>query len=103
MHARHAAALLAALILPLTACSGSEKADPPAASTPAPATSSAAPSRADLIALCADAIAAGKDEGDGAPECTDLSLDDYNDALHQANQAGRDALQKQLDEATQTP
>jgi hypothetical protein len=102
MHAIRAAALLAALILPLTACASSEKVAPPAASSSAPATSSA-PSQADLIALCADAIAAGKDEGDGAPECTDLSLDDYNDALHQANQAGQDALQKLLDGATQTP
>jgi hypothetical protein len=102
MHARTTAVLLAALALPLTACSSAKPASSPA-SSPAAATSSAVPSRADLITQCADAIQAGKDEGNGAPECTDLPLKDYYNALDQANQAGRDKLQKQLEDATQTP
>ncbi|WP_210594820.1 hypothetical protein [Streptomyces scabiei] len=35
-----------------------------------------------------------------APECADLSPDDYLDALQDANQQGRDDLQDLLDEAS---
>jgi hypothetical protein len=100
MYARTTAALLAALCAAgLTACSSAKPASP-AASSPAAAKSSAAPSQAQLIAACADAIAAGKDEGDGAAECTSLPLKDYYTALAQANQAGRDKLQKLIASAS---
>ncbi|MGW1799733.1 hypothetical protein ACWCQN_28105 [Streptomyces sp. NPDC001984] len=59
----------------------------------------AQPSLAEQIKACTDAIAAGKDEGDGAPECTDLSPDDYFKALQAANKQVQDAFQKQTDEA----
>lgn len=69
----------------LTACGSSSHPDPaPAATTAAPTTP--APSKAALIQACADAITAGKDTGDGTPECTSLPTADYYEALHQANE-----------------
>lgn len=86
------AGLLAAGLL-LAGCSGGDSDKP---TTPPPTTAAvtttAAPSKADLLAACEAAIEAGRDTGNGAPECADLPLDDYYDALARANQAGRDKL-----------
>jgi hypothetical protein len=84
------AVLLAATsLLGLTACTSST---PAPAKTATASPSPSATSRADAIQACVDAIASGADEGDGAPECTGLPLDDYYEALHRANQAGRDGV-----------
>lgn len=101
---RTVTALLTAACIALAGCSSpspddDESAKPTTAVTPSAATSSVA----DQIAACTDAIAAGKDEGDGAPECTSLSADDYMKALQAANQRGRDALSSALDDATSQP
>jgi hypothetical protein len=79
-------ALLTAALL--TACTTSSHDTKPTPTT-APASRTASPSHAELIQRCADAIQAGRDEGDGAEECTSLSLDDYYEALRKANEAGR--------------
>jgi starvation-inducible outer membrane lipoprotein len=97
-------ALLAAACIALAGCSSpspdsDEPAKPTATATPSAATTSVA----DQIAACTDAIAAGKDEGDGAPECTGLSVDDYMKALQAANQRGRDALSSAAADATSQP
>lgn len=98
---RHrATVVLLAACLALAGCSSSDSdqsdqpTDTPAAATSAPA---AAPA-ADPVAACADAITAGGDST--APECADLSPDDYMKAIQGANQDGRDALQDLLDEAS---
>jgi hypothetical protein len=97
-------ALLAAACIALAGCSSpspdsDEPAKPTATATPSAATTPAV----DRIAACTDAIAAGKDEGDGAPECTGLSVDDYMKALQAANQRGRDALSSAVADATSQP
>lgn len=100
---RTALALLAAATLALAGCSSSGSDDSPA-STPTPSVTPSAstqPLVADQIAACTDAIAAGKDSS--APECADLSPDDYLKALRASNQRGRDALQSALDAATSQP
>lgn len=103
---RHAiTALLAAACLALAGCSSpksdnDEPAKPTAAVTPTAANTT---STVDQIAACTDAIAAGEDEGDGAPECTSLSADDYMKALQDANQRGRDALSSAVADATSQP
>jgi starvation-inducible outer membrane lipoprotein len=97
-------ALLAAACIALTGCSSpspdsGKPAKPATTATPSTVTTSTA----DQIAECTDAIAAGKDEGDGAPECTGLSVDDYMKALQAANQRGRDALSSAAADATSQP
>jgi len=97
-----AVTVTAAAVLALTGCSSSDSSLP---AKPTPAAASSAPAEttspiADQIKACTDAIAAGQDEGDGAPECTDLSPDDYMKALNDANQQGQGALQKLIDEAS---
>jgi hypothetical protein len=97
-------ALLAAACIALAGCSSpspdsNKPAKPATTATPSTATTSTA----DQITACTDAIAAGKDEGDGAPECTDLSVDDYMKALQASNQRGRDALSSAAAEATSQP
>jgi hypothetical protein len=86
-------ALLTAALL--TACSTDSSHDTKPTPTTAPASRTASPSHAELIQRCADAIQAGRDEGDGAEECTSLSLDDYYEALRKANQAGRKSFSGQ--------
>lgn len=82
----------------LTACTSS--APTPAATVTATASSSPTkPTKAQAIQECADAIEAGRDKGNGAPECTDLSLDDYYAALRKANKAARDKFDEETDEA----
>lgn len=97
-------ALAAAACIALAGCSnpspdGNEPAKPTTAVTP----TATAASVADQIAACTDAIAAGRDEGDGAPECTSLSVDDYMEALRASNQRGRDALSSAVAEASSQP
>ncbi len=99
---RTVTALLTAACIALAGCSSPDD-DKPTRPTPAVTPSAATTPTADLIAACTDAIAAGKDEGDGAPECTSLSADDYMEALQAANQRGRDALSSALDDATSQP
>jgi hypothetical protein len=99
-----AAAVCAAAVLALTGCSSSDTSKP---AKPSPAASSSAPAKpklsaAEQIKACTDAIAAGQDKGDGAPECTDLSADDYMKALQDANEQGRGGLQKLIDEASKS-
>jgi hypothetical protein len=91
------AAVLAALILP--GCS-THTSTPPKATPHTTPSASAKTSTADAIAACTDAIADGKDQGDGAPECADLSPDDYLKALQAANQKGRSKLQQEIDGAS---
>ncbi|MBP5926678.1 hypothetical protein F3K32_42485 [Streptomyces sp. LBUM 1483] len=93
-----AALLAAAACLALAGCSSSD--DGPS-TKPTPAATSSAPeqlSAEDQLKACTDAIAGGADSS--APECADLSPDDYLDALQDANQQGRDDLQDLLDEAS---
>ena len=101
-HRLTAGALAAVAVLALAGCASSNNtSDKP---TGTPAATSAAPTTtplADQIAACTDAIAGGSDSS--APECADLSADDYMKALQAANQQGRDALQSQLDAATSQP
>ncbi|MFC4506667.1 MULTISPECIES: hypothetical protein [Streptomyces] len=99
---RISAALLLAACLTLAGCSGSSSDDKPAPTPTTSATPAASTEKplADQIAACTDAIAAGSDEGEGAPECADLSSDDYFKALQDANQRGRDALQSAIDSAS---
>ncbi|MER5913631.1 hypothetical protein ABT124_24860 [Streptomyces sp. NPDC001982] len=103
---KHAVTAVSAVALlgVLTACGsadkgGSVKPSKEAATPSAKSSAPAQPSLAEQIKACTDAIAAGKDEGDGAPECTDLSPDDYFKALQAANKQVQDAFQKQTDEA----
>ena len=98
-------ALLAAACIALAGCSSpnpSPDGDKPAKPTTATPSAVTTPT-ADQIAECTDAIAAGRDEGDGAPECTGLSVDDYMKALQASNQRGRDALSSAAAEATSQP
>lgn len=95
---------LAAACIALAGCSNpSPDSDKPAKPITAVTPSAATTSAADQIAACTDAIAAGRDEGDGAPECTGLSVDDYMKALRASNQRGRDALSSAVAEATSQP
>jgi starvation-inducible outer membrane lipoprotein len=95
-------ALLAAACIALAGCSSpSPDSDKPAKPTTTP--SAATTPTADQIAACTDAIAAGRDEGDGATECTGLSVDDYMKALQASNQRGRDALSSAAADATSQP
>lgn len=97
-------ALLAAACIALAGCSSpSPDSDKPAKPTATATPSEVRTSTADRIAACTDAIAAGRDEGDGAPECTGLSVDDYMKALQAANQRGRDALASAAANATSQP
>jgi hypothetical protein len=97
-------ALLAAACIALTGCSSpSPDSDKPAKPATTATTSEVTPPTADQIAACTDAIAAGRDEGDGAPECTGLSADDYMKALQASNQRGRDALSSAAADATSQP
>jgi starvation-inducible outer membrane lipoprotein len=97
-------ALLAAACIALAGCSSpSPDSDKSAKPTTTTTPSAATTPTADKIAACTDAIAAGKDEGDGAPECTGLSVDDYMKALQAANQRGRDALSSASADATSQP
>ncbi|MFE6939546.1 hypothetical protein [Streptomyces chartreusis] len=102
MRRRATATLLTAACLALVGCSSSDSDKPePAKSTPAATSSAPAElSAADQIKACTDAIAAGAD--DSAPECADLSADDYMKALQDANQQGRDALQDLIDAASES-
>lgn len=99
---RTVTALLTAVCIALAGCSSPDS-DEPAKPTPAVTPSAATTPVADQIAACTDAIAAGRDVGDGAPECTGLSMDDYMKALRASNQRGRDALSSALDDATSQP
>lgn len=95
-----AAALLATL---LGGCSNAHTSAPAAPTTSPAVPVKATPTQAQLIAKCVTAIEAGLDKGDGAPDCTALSPDDYLTALHKANQAGRSTLEKELQSATANP
>lgn len=98
------AALAAAACIALAGCSSpASDSDEPAKPTTAVTPSAATTSLADQIAACTDAIAAGRDEGDGAPECTSLTVDDYMKALRASNQRGRDALSSAAADATSQP
>ncbi|MEE1838085.1 hypothetical protein [Streptomyces sp. SP17KL33] len=94
-----AALLAAAACLALAGCSSSD--DDDTSTKPTPAATSSAPeqlSAEEQIKACTDAIADGADSN--APECADLSPDDYLDAMQDANQQGRDELQDLIDEAS---
>jgi uncharacterized lipoprotein YajG len=96
--------LLTAACLALAGCSSpASDSDEPVKPTTAVTPSAATTSVAVQIATCTDAIAAGRDVGDGAPECTSLTVDDYMEALRASNQRGRDALSSALDDATSQP
>lgn len=97
---RTALALLAACTLALTGCSTSSDDGKPTKPSPSATSSAPAKSHADELAACTDAIAAGKDKGDGAPECADLSPDDYLKALQDANKRGRGALESAIASAS---
>lgn len=101
MYRRVATALLTAVCLALAGCAASDDGTEPAESSPA-ATSSvdAGLSAAEQVEACAAAITDGGDSS--SPECADLSSDDYLDALQAANEAGGDALQDLLDEASES-
>jgi hypothetical protein len=103
-----AAALTAAALLALTACSSDTSQDKPAdkPSTSAPATP--ALSKAQLAQQCTDAVAALTPNADGEvpsepvpAECAQLSsseyLDAYMDGISQSNQQGIDDLQDAID------
>lgn len=94
MHRTTTTALALTAGLLLAGCSGSSGDAKPAVTPPTTAavTTAAAPGKAELLAACEAAMEAGRDTGSGAPECADLPLDDYYDALARANQAGRDKL-----------
>ncbi|MFI8942712.1 hypothetical protein [Streptomyces syringium] len=101
-----AAALCAALLITLTGCTKT---------SPAPAATEAAPaatlSHAQVTKQCIDAVAArpaepssGEVPSEPTPApCAPLTDGEYLDAylrgIRQANEAGRDELQRQLDEA----
>jgi hypothetical protein len=89
MHTRVMGAVL--LLAALTACASSSEPKPAATVAVTASSSPTKPTKAQAIQDCADAIQAGRDKGAGAPECTDLPLDDYYDALRKANEAGREA------------
>jgi hypothetical protein len=91
-----AVALTAGLVL--AGCSTSSSEGP--AKSPSAATSSAPvkQSRTEQLAACTDAIVAGEDSS--APECADLSSDDYLKALQAANKQGRDALESAIASAS---
>ncbi|WP_055490785.1 hypothetical protein [Streptomyces sp. TP-A0356] len=97
-----ATATLSATLLALTGCSASTSGNSkPTKPTPAATSSaSAKASHTDQVAACTDAMVARKDKGPGAPECTELSPDDYLKALQAANQRGQDAIQQQIDGAS---
>ncbi|MDF3146441.1 MULTISPECIES: hypothetical protein [unclassified Streptomyces] len=99
MRRRTTAILFTAACPALAGCSISDSDKPEPAKSTLAATSGAPVelSAADRIKACTDAIAAGSDSS--APECADLSADDYMKALQDANQQGRDALQDLIDEA----
>jgi hypothetical protein len=81
--------VLAAVLLLAGAAVGCTSSKPaPGPTATVTKTASAAPT-VDAIAACTDAIAAGKDKGDGAAECADLSPDDYLEALQTANRRAR--------------
>jgi pectin methylesterase-like acyl-CoA thioesterase len=86
--------------LALAGCSSAPDNGKPAKPTPAVTSSAPTKSHAEQLAACTDAIAAGKDEGDGAPECAPLSADDYLKALQGANERGRDAFQSAIASAS---
>jgi ABC-type glycerol-3-phosphate transport system substrate-binding protein len=102
-------AVLAALTL--TACSSSDSSDDKPSK---PATTSAAPTAdpAEARQTCVDAVAAlpadenGEVPSEPVPDaCKTLNASDYLDAymdgIEQSNQAGRDALQDLIDEASE--
>lgn len=86
---RTTSAILLAAGLALAGCSSPSD----GGGEPTPSATSSAPvrqSRADLLAACTDAIAAGEDSG--VVECEGLSADDYLEALRAANERGRGVL-----------
>lgn len=101
---RRTVTALAAACLALAGCSSpSPDSDEPVKPTGVVTPNAAATPTMDQIAACTDAIAAGRDEGDGAPECAGLSVDDYMEALRSSNQRGQDVLSSALDDATSQP
>jgi hypothetical protein len=95
---RTTAAILLAAGLALAGCSTSSSEGP---AKPTPAATSSAPakqSKTEHLAACTDAIVAGEDSS--APECADLSSDDYLKALQAANEQGRDALESAIASAS---
>ncbi|MFF8458535.1 hypothetical protein ACF06T_28855 [Streptomyces albidoflavus] len=93
------AALTAGLLL--TGCSSAE---PEADTTPTPAATPSETPTADAFEECAAAIAKDAENQD-PPECDALKGDDYLDAiaegLRRHNQAGRDALEDAIAEASE--
>lgn len=96
-----AAAGILAATLSLTACSSSTpKSTAPAPTPTLTATAAAAPS-SPTIDGCAKAIHDEQDSSNTHPEaCAGLSLDDYMEALHRANEQGINDLQREIDEAS---
>ncbi|MEV4974435.1 hypothetical protein [Streptomyces scopuliridis] len=106
----------ALLLVTLTGCSSGS--DPAPTETVTATTTPTAPalSQAEITQQCIDAVAAAisqrsadfdpKTDTDPQPtECDGLSetdyLDAYMDGLQQSNQAGRDELQRQIEEAAE--
>ncbi|NGO73531.1 hypothetical protein [Streptomyces boncukensis] len=117
MHRTRIAGLLVAAVLLAagTACSSSDSPEPAAStSTPTDETTSAPAkvSKSETIRRCTNAVAdraadtsSGEVHSEPTPKpCAGLPdseyLDAYMDGIRQANQAGRDELERQLDDAT---
>lgn len=96
---RTTAAVLLAAGLALAGCSSSDGGSTKPTPT-ATVTKTATPAAASGKEACIQAILDGKDKGDGAAECTGLSLDDYYDALHEANQRNIDELRDEIASAS---
>ncbi|MEV7871493.1 hypothetical protein AB0P17_36585 [Streptomyces sp. NPDC088124] len=105
------------LLVTLTGCSGDSDPAPTETATATATSTAPALSKAEITQQCIDAVAAVisqrpadfDPEADTDPqpaECDALSetdyLDAYMDGLQQSNQDGRDALQRQIDEAAET-
>lgn len=108
MRARTAACAVLVVLAAVTGCSSDSNDD---RGTDQPTTTAPAAAAADTYQACVDAVAAipaddsGQVPSDPVPEaCADLDegdyLDAYMDGIAQSNQAGRDALQDLLDEAS---
>lgn len=101
LHTITAGAILA---LALTACSAAPPAEP---AQPPSASASPTLDKAKAIQLCIDAVAAQPADEESKPaECEPLSESEYLDAnlkgVQQHNQAGRDDLQRQIEEAQES-
>ncbi|MFF7200506.1 hypothetical protein [Streptomyces sp. NPDC008141] len=110
MRTHNAAAIIAALLLALTACSGEDAPDKPAVTVTA--TKAPALTKAEIAKQCTDTVAAlepnenGEIPSEPVPaQCKGLTtneyLNAYYDGIQQANKLAREDLQRQIEEAEQ--